>query len=421
MKRSTVKRMMPNLVKQALKKVRDGLNGPGIEHDMLRDNVFVPDMSPVPRISLILPSLSSQAAFGGVTTGINFFVGLAKPLKAAGFDLRILSEQAIDPADNVLGKYPDLAGCETLALRTTGCQLPTRSKDIFVAYNWWISLNLEPALAKQAEYFDQDPLPKLHIIQEYEPHFYPFSAAHLLAREAMGECWPLWAVFNTHELYDFWKTQGHVAQRSYVFEPRMNAAIRPFANELTSEEKTRTVLVYGRPQIPRNAFFLIQRGLGFWAQHYGAAHSSWRIVSAGMAHEDIDLGAGHQLKSLGKLSLQDYGVLLRETSIGLSLMSSPHPSYPPLEMAHFGARVLTNAYANKHPSERHENLVTLPSIRPEAIGKALQSEVTLFEEDPGAGLQGKSHMGDYLDSDQISCVGAVASDILSLLRHKQSP
>ena len=53
------------------------------------------------------------------------------------------------------------------------------------------------------------------------------------------------------------------------------------------------------------------------------------------------------MRALGKLDLDAYGSLLRESAVGLSLMVSPHPSYPPLDMAHLGLRVVTNGFGPK--------------------------------------------------------------------------
>lgn len=411
MERATIKRLVPASVKTVLELVRDRLNGPGIEHAVLRENIFIADGSPVPRINFVIPDLSSAAAFGGVTTGLNFFDELVRALAPAGIEARLVSEKPI-PRDNAALKYSALADCEFLSLKQNGYVMPTRASDLFVVFNWWVSLNLEPVLAAQARYFNRKPRPKLYLIQEYEPHFYPFSAAHLMAREAMGGRWPLWGIFNTTELHSFWLAQGHSAEKSYVFEPRMNAGLRPHADDLSPADKERIVLVYGRPQIPRNAFFLIQRGLERWARLHGAAHRDWSILSAGMAHADIRLGDAQRLTSLGKINLPDYARLLRKTAVGLSLMVSPHPSYPPLEMAHFGARVLTNAYPSKCPANRHENLVTLRSTRPEDIAEALEAEIVSFLADPTVGVRGKSYMPDYLEEDCIECVDAVATDIL---------
>ena len=59
------------------------------------------------------------------------------------------------------------------------------------------------------------------------------------------------------------------------------------------------------------------------------------------------LGDGLEMVSAGKLSLQAYGALLNQCAIGISLMLSPHPSYPPLEMAHSGILTITNSFAEK--------------------------------------------------------------------------
>ena len=277
-----------------------------------------------------------------------------------------------------------------------------------MVYNWWISVNLTPALAQQALHFQQPVFPRVHLVQEYEPQFYPFSAAHLLAHDAVGLGDKLWAVFNTAELFEYWKLQGHEAAKTFVFEPRMNAALRPFADDLKGADKTRTILVYGRPTVARNAFFLIRRGLEAWGETYGRDHSDWRIVSAGMAHEDMSLGGGQILRSVGKLSLDAYAGLLRETAIGLSLMVSPHPSYPPLEMAHFGARVLTNGYTGKVPGSRHDNLIALPGMRPEEVATAIEAEIKLFEADPSIGVFGASQMPSFLGADEIDCARDLA-------------
>ena len=401
-------------------RLRSALNGPGIEYDVVRDYRFLPDPDPRPRINLVLPGLSTADAFGGVVTGLNFFAGLKAALAEEGIEARIITEEPIPSGDTVLSARPGLGDCPTHALRANDDQLPVRANDAFIVFNWWVSVNLDPVLAAQSAHFGRPALPKIHLVQEYEPHFYSFSAAHALAREAFDGPWPLWAVFNTHELHEFWTVQGHQAEKTWVFEPRMNAAIRPFADNLSAAEKTRTLLVYGRPQVPRNAFFLVRRGLEHWALAHGAEHRDWRIVSAGMKHEDIALGGGHKLVSLGKLSLDDYGQLLRKTAVGLSLMVSPHPSYPPLEMAHFGVRVVTNGYANKRPAARHENLVAVPQMRPAGIAEMLEQEIRRFEAAPEAGLQARTHMPDYLEEDRIEGIEDVAMELLTRLQYRNT-
>ncbi len=403
---ASLKRLLPQSVRGLAKPVRKFLEGPGIETYVLRPVAFQPDPDPAPRLTLILPSAAKSEAFGGVMTALELTAALAQE---TGARFRVVTEHALDSGTSVLP--PDT---DHLALADTDWRLPVGAGDVMVIYNWWIALNIEPVLSAQAAHFGLPPRPKLYLIQEYEPHFYAFSAAHMLALQAFNGDWPIWGVFNTRELHAYYLAQGNRADRSFPFEPRMNAKIRPFLDGLEAAEKTRTVLVYGRPEVKRNCFSMLQAGLAEWARIHGPDRRDWRIVSAGEAHAPIALGPHHQLESLGKLPLEAYGKLLRETAVGVSLMSSPHPSYPPLEMAHFGARVVSNAYPGKTLIDRHPNLRALVDIRPEAIAAALEAEIAGFEADPGAELSLATGMPEYLSETPYECLAPLGGALKTL-------
>ena len=69
----------------------------------------------------------------------------------------------------------------------------------------------------------------------------------------------------------------------------------------------------------------------------------------------------------GKMSLDDYADILNRSAIGVSLMISPHPSYPPLEMANAGCLTITNGYEGKdmtiQPAAIHPGFVTAITVR----------------------------------------------------------
>lgn len=414
--REALKSALPKPLRQRISAL---LDRPPIDTVVLHDLTFRADDRREPRLTLVLPDLSRGEAFGGVTTGIAFFLALAAAL-GRPWDMRILTEATYDPADSVL---PDLVRAAGLtpdrvqvdSLRRLGGAVPTRQGDIFLVYNWWIALNIDPVLAAQARTHGRPRHPKLYIFQEYEPAFYPLSSAHMLAREAIEDsAGPLWMVFNTRELAGYYARQGHRATRSHVFEPRLDARLRTLRDNLSVADKTRTLLVYGRPRIPRNCFPIIEKGLQIWSARTVAA-PDWQIVSAGVAHRDLPLAGGRRLASLGKLSLADYGRLLRKSAVGISLMASPHPSYPPLEMAHFGVRAITNRYDGKEPSLRHDNLIALPDLRPATLAAELDRVIAEFEADPGLGLRGESRMPDYLGDAPFDCVAEIATGLLAHL------
>ena len=54
-------------------------------------------------------------------------------------------------------------------------------------------------------------------------------------------------------------------------------------------------------------------------------------------------------------------------------MVSPHPSYPPLEMAAAGLLVLSNTYANKDLSKLHDNIRSFVSFDLERVAAQLKA------------------------------------------------
>ena len=81
----------------------------------------------------------------------------------------------------------------------------------------------------------------------------------------------------------------------------------------------------------------------------------------GDAFDPIPLGGGNWLKPLAWKDLPTYAQQMRESDVLLSPMLSPHPSYPPLEMAACGRPVVTTVYGNK-------NAESLAALSPNIIG-----------------------------------------------------
>jgi hypothetical protein len=99
-------------------------------------------------------------------------------------------------------------------------------------------------------------------------------------------------------------------------------------------------------------------------------------------------------------------------------MVSPHPSYPPLEMAHFGMLVLTNRFAAKDLSRWHSNIRSVDDVSIDGVAAALAEVCRLVESDPDAGDRGVSALSDYLgDEPQFP----FASHVAELLRRESEP
>lgn len=183
-------------------------------------------------------------------------------------------------------------------------------------------------------------------------------------------------VFEDMRLSDSFERRDLRAVQDIVqeFEPRLSDKLRQLRDQAMLNARERRILVYGRPSVPRNAFQIIVEGL----RHFISTHPDidWTFVSAGEAHPPIELGMGRLLNSVGKLTIEQYAQELGRSSIGISLMISPHPSYPPLEMATFGMHVLTNRYKSKDLSVLAPNIHSLDEVSPQALSERLATLVS---------------------------------------------
>ena len=413
--REALKRSMPAFARQAFKNARDMLAAPPLEDIVLHNYELIEDRRPGPRLTLVIPTISPAMAFGGIVTGIDIFLELGK---RTGAELRLLLDDFEREVDiSVLEKCARNAGlhadCIEIVPRAAEApRVDVRATDVFYSFNWWTTLNIRALLREQQRVFGGAPKPHLYAIQEYEPNFDPFSSTHMMARLAYEPKWPCWAMFNSTELYDFFCAQGHYVERAFVFEPKLSNSLRPLLDSRTPA-KARRILIYGRPTVPRNCYPSIEKGLRRWALRY-PEFSNWEVVSAGVPHAPMTFGAGRRMISLGKLPLEEYGSMLMTTAIGLSLMASPHPSYPPLEMAHFGLRTITNRYANKDLTTSHPNIVSIDDVDPDTIADALARTCRAFEVDPGAGWRAQTRRPSFLEPGPF----AFLDDLADALTHE---
>ncbi len=379
-------------------RIRNKLKHRILEDELQHEFTFVADHSKRPRLTFVIPHVLPEKAFGGMTTALDIYLELGK---RTGAELRIVIDELHGGEDkSVIEKCARTAGVEFQSIEIIQRAEPrpalaVRAGDVFMTFNCWTTLNIRGLLRAQAEAFQMKPNPFLYPIQEYEPHFYPFSSTHMLARHAFDSPLPCWGIFNSIELFDYFVAQGHRVDRAFVFEPQLSKSLRPYLQG-DEPEKAKRILVYGRPTVERNCFPAVQKGLQMWAAKY-PEFSDWEVISAGMQHRPLNYALGRYMRSVGKLSLEDYAELLRTTAAGLSLMASPHPSYPPLEMAHFGLLTITNKYANKNLTSSHQNIYSVDDIQPATIADGLAEICRRFEQAPQAGWHGQSTRPSFLN------------------------
>ncbi len=357
------------------------------QKQMTVDDVKIPEINPYKfrhveidrkRINLLVPSINPEHVFGGISTAIKFYMQLADAL---GYDQRMILVDAL-PSDEGLKQYPDfkLVSANTdsnakkqivsYALRDLS-GIPVSSTDYFMFTGWWTAHCTQEAY----ELFEKEcgirANPYIYFIQDYEPGFYAWSTKYMLADATYKIDNEMIAIFNSLLLKEYFDKNGYCFEHVYAFEPVLNANLKEELLKLPEcINKNKQILIYGRPSTDRNAFSLVIAGLNKWARDYSGS-IEWDVYSAGEEHLDVVLENGVVVKSVGKLTIQEYAQTLAESYAGISLMVSPHPSYPPLEMATYGVRVITNAYSNKDLTAFNSNILSLNAVNPSTIAKSL--------------------------------------------------
>lgn len=326
------------------------------------------------RLNLIIPTVDKQQVFGGISTAVSFFDSVCAEM---GVKKRIIVSDGMDmnaeltPPFSAYKKYsPKQDSADDMQLlpycSRKEISFPVGKNDIFVATAWWTAYCVLPLLKWQSETYGIPMNSLIYLVQDYEPFFYQWSSRFALAESTYKSDYPVIAVYNTSILKDYFNQNGYKFYKEYYFEPSLNKKLKACLPQGTTVKKKKQLLIYGRPGTPRNAFELIYAALSAWAKKQPDAFE-WTVLSAGESFADIQLPGDMKIHSVGKLSLEDYAKTMEETYLGISIMVSPHPSYPPLEMSTFGIKTITNCYANKDLSDFNENMISLKNYSPADI------------------------------------------------------
>lgn len=358
------------------------------------------------RLNLLVPSLNPEHVFGGISTALKFFDKLAEE---SGFALRMILTDAA-PHRSVINEYgkkgykfvtPEKNTDDRMQIVSYNDRfnrsIPVCENDIFMFTGWWTAYSAQDAYVEFEKNEGIHPNPFIYFIQDYEPGFYPWSTRYLLADATYRSDYKQIAVFNSKLLSQFFKINNYEFYKEFDFDPTLNGTLKEILVKSVGQvSKKKQILVYGRPSVERNAFNLLVAALKRWVEIQENVEE-WEILSAGEYHLPVELGKGMELKSVGKLTIEQYAQTMLDTYAGISLMSSPHPSYPPLEMSVFGVKVITNTYANKDLAEFNENMVSLSNISPNNIAVTLNKICNNYSET----MDLKITNDEYINNDSI--------------------
>ena len=151
-------------------------------------------------------------------------------------------------------------------------------------------------------------------------------------------------VVNSKVLFDhLWGAKRRTEHVTW-FEPAFPAFLIPPAAPSAGRRK---FIFYARPHNLRNLYFRGVEAISAAIECRTLDPDEWEFFFIGKDLEPVTLPRGVKPEIIENLGWRQYHEVLRRMDLGLSLMASPHPSYPPLDMAAAGAVVVTNTFG-KH-------------------------------------------------------------------------
>lgn len=304
--------------------------------------LFTAPAGSVPRVSLVTDSINRGSLYGGVGTALIMSALIAE---ARGARLRLVTrtERALPGSlDGVLKVY-GLSLSREVEFVYAACDDPhveidTLPGELYITTSWWTTASVLASVATRDV---------IYLLQEDERMFYPFGDEHLRCRRTLATP-DLAFVVNTRLLFDHLVADGfhNIAAHGQHFEPAFPADV--YFPRSTEPGTKRTLLFYARPHNVRNLFFFGIEVLETAITRGVIDLNTWDIVFVGKDIPKIRLDDGrYSPKRLEHLSWAEYAELAGKVDVGFTLMYTPHPSYPPFDLAASGAVVVTNTHGPK--------------------------------------------------------------------------
>lgn len=338
----------------------------------------------VRRVSMVTDSIGSESLFGGVGTALLFSAQLANQMNAV---LRVVTRNEVPSPANawqILNAYgiklqqgiefafaPPRSGLlETPSAIDAVPGLSIHPEEIFVTTSWWTTASALSSVPAASI---------IYLLQEDERMFYAFGEDRVHCERILRNE-DIRFVVNTQLLYDHLMGTGlnHLGRNGFWFEPAFPGSLfHPRPREVGAKKR---FFFYARPNNPRNLFHI---GLGIIdrAVNEGILDlMRWEIFLVGKDIPHVKFGVDYMPQRCEGLGWEAYAELVGTIDLGLSLMYTPHPSYPPFDLAASGAVVVTNSFANKQDLSGYSPNILCAELETEALLDALRTGVAIAED-----------------------------------------
>ena len=307
----------------------------------------------VKRLNLVTDTIEASSLLGGVATALIVATEFANRYD---YELRIITRNAatnpvnymnimsingIEPARK-LSFYSDYERFD----KPVDFRMEVGKNDIFFATSWWSAQAIKNTTIRPRFFY---------IIQEVETFFYNYGSEHFLCEQIMQDK-NIDFIINSHYLKEYFAENcPNIAEHSCYFEPAFSQKLYG-RNSFIKKNKYK-LFFYARPNNPRNLYGIGVELLQKAVDRGVLDMDEWDVYCVGQNAPIIHFSTGKDSINMGQLSWTEYAKFLTDVDLGLCLMYTPHPSYPPFDVACSGGVVLTNKMLNKQSFEMCDNVV----------------------------------------------------------------
>lgn len=323
------------------------------------------------RVNIVTDSIGSGSLFGGVGTSLIFSALLANKL---GAQLRIITrtERAL-PSNlySILSLYDIVLEKEVqfefAAFYDRNYEIGTIDGDLFVTTSWWTTAATMPSVPHKSI---------IYLLQEDERMFYPFGDERYRCEEILQNT-NIRFLVNTKLLFDHLVANGldNISSQGMWFEPAFPSQVfRPRKKDRNAKSK---FFFYARPNNPRNLFYLGVEVIEQAIVQGVLNLDDWDIYFVGKDFPEIIFSGNYSPIRCENFAWEEYAGLIGTVDLGMSLMYTPHPSYPPLDLVASGAVVVTNRFANKFDLNAYSKNLICADLNLDALIEALKQAINI--------------------------------------------
>lgn len=295
------------------------------------------------RVTVVTDGINVGSSFGGVGTSLIMAAQMAKRLNAA---IRVVTRT--DPADAanfgavLAANHVPWDGNVDFVHSSVedGQPVAVGPDDVFLTTSWWTTAAVRRAV---------NPARIICLVQEDERMFYPHGDDRLRCHETLSDP-AVRMIVNSRLLFEHFvdgpEPLADLRDRAVWFEPAFPASILDGRHRSDGSGRRR-FFFYARPNNLRNLYWRGLEAIAAVMEDGLLDPEEWDVFFVGRDLEKLVLPGGVPPHLRQNLPWAEYVDLVRTMDAGLCLMDTPHPSYPPLDLAASGAVVVTNRHGRK--------------------------------------------------------------------------